>query len=66
MCAFAVTQAWNATITPPSGTVRAVDAGFDRRIAAGVTQSFGFQGTWSGAYAEAARFARNGAACTVA
>ncbi|MFJ8865263.1 cellulose binding domain-containing protein [Streptomyces sp. NPDC102473] len=51
---------------PPSGTVRAVDAGFDRRIAAGATQSFGFQGTWSGAYAEAARFARDGAACTVA
>ncbi|MFJ8977082.1 cellulose binding domain-containing protein [Streptomyces sp. NPDC102282] len=65
MCAFAVTQAWNATITRPPERSGAVDAGFDRRIAAGATQSFGFQGTWSGAYAEAARFARDGAACTV-
>ncbi|MFD6276461.1 cellulose binding domain-containing protein [Streptomyces sp. NPDC060209] len=60
-----ITQAWNATLTPASGTVRAVNAAFNGRIAAGGSQSFGFQGAYSGTYAEAARFTLNGAACTV-
>ncbi|HWU06931.1 MAG TPA: cellulose binding domain-containing protein [Streptomyces sp.] len=60
-----VTQAWNATLTPPSGTVRAVNAAFNGRIAAGGSQSFGFQGSYSGTYAEAERFTLNGTACTV-
>ncbi|MFE5242492.1 MULTISPECIES: GH12 family glycosyl hydrolase domain-containing protein [unclassified Streptomyces] len=59
-----VTQAWNATLTPSSGTVRAVNAAFNGRIEPGGSQSFGFQGAYSGTYAKATRFTLNGTVCT--
>ncbi|WP_326696108.1 cellulose binding domain-containing protein [Streptomyces sp. NBC_01754] len=61
-----VTQAWNATLTPSSGAVTATGAAFNARIAAGASQSFGFQGTHSGTFTEPGAFTLNGAACTVA
>ncbi|MFE7385277.1 cellulose binding domain-containing protein [Streptomyces zhihengii] len=60
-----VTSAWNAALTPSSGAVTARDSGFNRRIQAGGTQSFGFQGTYTGSYAEPSAFTLNGRACTV-
>ncbi|MGW0787869.1 GH12 family glycosyl hydrolase domain-containing protein [Streptomyces sp. NPDC002911] len=59
-----VTQAWNATLTGVSGTVRAANAAFNGRIAAGGSQSFGFQGAYAGTYTKAAQFTLNGTACT--
>lgn len=60
-----VTQAWNATLTPSSGAVTATSVAFNTRIAAGGSQSFGFQGTYSGAFREPAQFTLNGTVCTV-
>ncbi|MFD9504772.1 cellulose binding domain-containing protein [Streptomyces sp. NPDC060035] len=60
-----VTQAWNATLAPSSGAVTATNAAFNTRIAAGGSQSFGFQGTYSGAFTEPEQFTLNGAVCTV-
>ncbi|GAA2918591.1 MULTISPECIES: cellulose binding domain-containing protein [Streptomycetaceae] len=60
-----VTQAWNAALAPSSGAVTATDVAFNARIAAGGSQSFGFQGTHSGAFTEPERFTLNGAACAV-
>ncbi|MEU1127263.1 cellulose binding domain-containing protein, partial [Streptomyces sp. NPDC005899] len=51
-----ITQAWNATISPASGSVRASDVGFNGRIPAGGSQSFGFQGTYTGTFARATGF----------
>ncbi|HCA85947.1 MAG TPA: glycosyl hydrolase family 5 [Streptomyces sp.] len=63
----AVTNAWNATITPSNGTVTADDAGSNARIApGGGTQSFGFQGTYQGAaFSSPTQFDLNGTSCTV-
>ncbi|MFF3290416.1 cellulose binding domain-containing protein [Streptomyces sp. NPDC003023] len=60
-----VTNAWNATVTPSGGAVTARDSGFNGRIQAGGTQSFGFQGTYTGSFAEPARFTLNGTPCDV-
>ncbi|MFF9687858.1 cellulose binding domain-containing protein [Streptomyces sp. NPDC014623] len=60
-----VTQAWNATPTPAPGPVRAVNAAFDGRLAAGASQSSGFQDSCSGTYAPATGSTLNGAACAV-
>ncbi|MFE2018919.1 cellulose binding domain-containing protein [Streptomyces sp. NPDC059499] len=60
-----VTQAWNAALTPSSGAVTATNVGFNSRIAAGGTQSFGFQGTYSGTFTEPQQFTLNGTVCTV-
>ncbi|KAA0940426.1 GH12 family glycosyl hydrolase domain-containing protein [Streptomyces apricus] len=61
-----ITSAWNATVTPDSGAVTARPLAHTRRIAAGGSQSFGFQGTYTGAFAEPAGFTLNGTACAVA
>ncbi|GHB21600.1 MULTISPECIES: GH12 family glycosyl hydrolase domain-containing protein [Streptomyces] len=61
-----VTQAWNASLSSSSGAVTATNVAFNTRIAAGGSQSFGFQGTHSGGFTEPERFTLNGAACTVA
>ncbi|WP_299537418.1 GH12 family glycosyl hydrolase domain-containing protein [uncultured Streptomyces sp.] len=62
-----VTQAWNATVSPGSGAVTARGAAHTAVISPGTSQSFGFQGTWTGgAFTEPAGFTLGGAACTVA
>jgi hypothetical protein len=59
-----ITSAWNATISPSSGAVTATDVGYNAQIPAGGTQSFGFQGTYSGSYAAPSGFRLNGASCS--
>ncbi|GAB3955781.1 GH12 family glycosyl hydrolase domain-containing protein [Streptomyces sparsus] len=61
-----VGHTWNATLTPSSGAVTARDAGSNARIPAnGGTQSFGFQGSYTGAFEEPRAFHLNGVPCTV-
>ncbi|MER8219366.1 cellulose binding domain-containing protein [Streptomyces sp. NPDC094143] len=61
-----VANAWNATLSGTSGAVTASPAAHNARIAAGGTQSFGFQGTYSGGFAEPGGFTLNGTPCSVA
>ncbi|MFI8214522.1 cellulose binding domain-containing protein [Streptomyces sp. NPDC085932] len=61
-----VTSAWNATLSGTSGAVTASPVAHNARIAAGGTQSFGFQGTYSGTFAKPSGFTLNGTACSVA
>ncbi|MGA5701455.1 GH12 family glycosyl hydrolase domain-containing protein [Peterkaempfera bronchialis] len=63
-----ITNAWNASITPSSGAVTATNTSSNGQIAAnGGTQSFGFQGTYTGStFAKPAQFTLNGTACTTA
>src|SRR5690606_22377194 len=58
-----VTNAWNASVTPSSGAVTAHPTGANARIAPGAGQSFGFQGTYSGSFAQPDGFRLNGATC---
>ncbi|QNP61983.1 GH12 family glycosyl hydrolase domain-containing protein [Streptomyces genisteinicus] len=60
-----VTSAWNAALTPSAGAVTARNVNFNRRIQAGATQSFGFQGAYTGAFAEPSAFTLNGTTCSV-
>ncbi|MGW4779740.1 GH12 family glycosyl hydrolase domain-containing protein [Streptomyces filamentosus] len=59
-----ITQAWNATVSPSSGTVTAAGVAHNTRIAAGGSQSFGFQGTYSGTFAPPTGFSLGGTVCT--
>ncbi|MEC3996562.1 cellulose binding domain-containing protein [Actinacidiphila sp. DG2A-62] len=61
-----VTSAWNATVSPSSGAVTASGQSYNAQIPAGGSQSFGFQGSYSGSFAKPAAFSLNGTACTVA
>ncbi|MFB8244627.1 cellulose binding domain-containing protein [Streptomyces sp. NPDC055952] len=61
-----VTGAWNATLSGTSGAVTASPVAHNARIAAGGTQSFGFQGSYSGTFAEPSAFTLNGTPCSVA
>ncbi|WP_461009066.1 GH12 family glycosyl hydrolase domain-containing protein [Streptomyces capparidis] len=61
-----ITNAWNATVSPTSGTVSARSTSGNSRIAPGGTASFGFQGAYSGTFAEPTAFSLNGSPCTVA
>ncbi|WP_338491271.1 cellulose binding domain-containing protein [Streptomyces sp. SJL17-4] len=58
-----ITQAWNATVPTASGTVTATGLAHNARIAAGASQTFGFQGTYSGGFAAPSGFSLNGTAC---
>lgn len=60
-----ITNAWNATVSPASGTVTASSLEHNAHLAPGGTQSFGFQGTYSGTFAAPSAFSLNGSACTV-
>lgn len=61
-----ITSSWNAGISPNSGSVTATNVAHNGQIAPGGSQSFGFQGTWSGGtYAQPAAYSLNGTNCTV-
>jgi hypothetical protein len=60
-----VTNAWNASVTPSTGSLTATGLGHNARIAPGGSLSFGFQGTHGGAFAEPDGFRLNGTACAV-
>ncbi|MGW1026431.1 GH12 family glycosyl hydrolase domain-containing protein [Streptomyces sp. NPDC002577] len=59
-----ITNAWNASVTPSSGAVTATGAAHNTQITSGGSQTFGFQGTYSGTFTEPAQFSLNGTACT--
>ncbi|MFF6813689.1 cellulose binding domain-containing protein [Streptomyces sp. NPDC012403] len=61
-----VTNAWNASVSPSSGAVTASGLGGNAQIAPGGSQSFGFQGTYSGTFTQPNGFSLNGTACTAA
>ena len=61
-----VVHAWNASVTPSSGAVTATGPADSPRIAAGGSQTFGFQGTYSGGFAQPDAFLLNGTACRTA
>ncbi|MEU3733816.1 cellulose binding domain-containing protein [Streptomyces sp. NPDC033538] len=61
-----VTNAWNASVTPATGTVTATGVGHNARLAPGGSLTFGFQGSYSGAFAEPDGFRLNDAVCTTA
>jgi glucose/arabinose dehydrogenase len=60
-----ITNWWNTTITQNGGAVTARNVGHNPAIPANGNQSFGFQGTYSGANASPASFTLNGTACTL-
>ncbi|MCZ9348043.1 cellulose binding domain-containing protein, partial [Streptomyces sp. TRM76130] len=60
-----VTHAWNGSVTPVTGAVTVRGPEHGTRIAAGGSRTFGFQGTYSGAFAEPDAFTLNGTTCTV-
>jgi len=59
-----ITSAWNATVSPSSGSVTASSLSYNAQIPAGGSQSFGFQGTYSGSFAQPTGFTLNGTACS--
>ncbi|MFI6034189.1 cellulose binding domain-containing protein [Streptomyces sp. NPDC051315] len=58
-----ITQAWNATVSPSSGAVTASALAHNGQIAPGGSQTFGFQATHSGTFAQPAGFSLNGTSC---
>ncbi len=61
-----VVNAWNASVSPSSGAVTATAPAGNSRIAAGGSQSFGFQGSYGGTFAQPDAFRLNGTACRTA
>lgn len=61
-----ITQAWNAAVSPASGSVTAGNAAHNASITPGGQVSFGFQGTYSGNLTKPAAFSLNGTSCTTA
>ncbi|HEU4322471.1 MAG TPA: cellulose binding domain-containing protein [Roseiflexaceae bacterium] len=61
-----VTNAWNATISPSSGSVTAQNMPYNATISVGGTQSFGFQASYSGSNPSPTGFTLNGQPCAVA
>jgi endoglucanase len=59
-----VTNAWNATISPSSGTVTATNMSYNAAIPTNGKAEFGFQGSWSGSNTIPASFTLNGTTCT--
>ncbi|KAB8139696.1 endo-1,4-beta-xylanase [Chloroflexia bacterium SDU3-3] len=59
-----VTNAWNATISPASGSVVASNVSYNASIPAGGSVSFGFQGSYSGTNSVPASFTLNGTTCS--
>jgi hypothetical protein len=62
----AITSSWNAALTGSSGAVTARNVSYNGGIAPGGNQSFGFQGTYSGSFANPPAFTLNGSTCTTA
>ncbi|MEU5366484.1 cellulose binding domain-containing protein [Streptomyces sp. NPDC005925] len=58
-----VTNAWNATVSPSSGAVTASPLSHNKLIAADGSQTFGFEGTYSGTFVKPSGFSLDGTAC---
>ncbi|MFI0898147.1 cellulose binding domain-containing protein [Streptomyces sp. NPDC020983] len=61
-----VTSSWNATVSPASGAVTATNVSYNAQIPPGASQSFGFQGTYTGSFAQPTGFTLNGVSCSAA
>jgi lysophospholipase L1-like esterase len=59
-----ITNTWNATISPSSGTVSATSLSYNATIAPGATASFGFQADHTGNASPPTAFSLNGTTCT--
>lgn len=59
-----VTNAWNATTTNSGDTVTAKSMSYNGSIPTDGSQSFGFNGSWSGTNGVPASFSLNGTVCT--
>jgi hypothetical protein len=59
-----ITNAWNAAVTQTGASVTATNLSYNSTIAAGGSQSFGFQGTWTASDTSPVGFSVNGMACT--
>jgi hypothetical protein len=60
-----VVSAWNATISPSSGSVTATNVSYNASIPPGGNTSFGFQANHTGNAAAPTGFTLNGSACSV-
>jgi hypothetical protein len=58
-----ITNAWNATVTQNGSAVTARDVGHNGAIPANGSQTFGFQGTYSGTNTTPTSFTLNGTTC---
>ncbi len=58
-----VTNAWNATISPSSGTVTATNVSYNAAIPTNGKAEFGFQGSFSGSNTVPTSFTLNGTVC---
>ncbi|MCG7205404.1 GH12 family glycosyl hydrolase domain-containing protein [Streptomyces arenae] len=61
-----ITSAWSADVSPSSGAVTAGGMSYNASIAPGGQISFGFQGTYDGAFTKPGAFSLNGTSCTTA
>src|SRR4051812_29005134 len=61
-----ITSSWNANLTGSSGAITASNLSWNGSIAPGANASFGFQGTYSGSFANPPSFALNGSTCATA
>ncbi|GGR84231.1 glycosyl hydrolase family 5 [Streptomyces humidus] len=61
-----ITSAWNAGVSPSSGTVTATNAAHNANIAPGGQAAFGFQGSYSGSFVRPNVFSLNGTPCSTA
>ncbi len=62
----AITNGWNATYAPSSGTVSARNVSYNATIAASGSVSIGFQATHTGDSGKPTSFTLNGIACAIA
>lgn len=61
-----ITSAWNATLAGSSGSITAKNVAYNGNIPANGSQSFGFQGTYSGSFGRPSSFTLNGTTCSLA
>jgi cellulase/cellobiase CelA1 len=61
-----ITSSWNADLTGSSGAITASNVSWNGSIAPGANASFGFQGTYSGSFANPPSFTLNGSTCATA
>ncbi|MDT4992341.1 MAG: hypothetical protein QOH97_2233 [Actinoplanes sp.] len=61
-----ITNSWNAALSGSSGAVTAKNVSWNGSIPPNSSQSFGFQGTYSGSFSAPASFTLNGSSCSKA
>jgi len=61
-----ITGSWGATLNGNGGAISATNVSYNGAIPAAGSTSFGFQGTYSGTFAQPSAFTLNGSACSAA